>query len=94
MCAALTSAGAASGIGRRTVKLLLEKGCFVYAVDLNENALKQLYEAQANVRYLCVNVTNIETLRRAREQVELDGRRVFAVINWFFALSCFLHDLC
>jgi NADPH:quinone reductase-like Zn-dependent oxidoreductase len=35
--------GAASGIGKAVTTLLLEKNCFVFAADINEDSLQKLY---------------------------------------------------
>lgn len=36
--------GAGSGIGKAVVELLLKKGAFVFALDINEEALSKVYK--------------------------------------------------
>jgi len=62
--------GAASGIGRTTTELLLSRGCFVYALDVNKAELERLYDGYSRIRILHVDVTKPKDVERALRIVE------------------------
>eukprot|EP01116_Phalansterium_solitarium_P003710 TRINITY_DN14533_c0_g1_i1.p1 TRINITY_DN14533_c0_g1~~TRINITY_DN14533_c0_g1_i1.p1 ORF type:complete len:320 (-),score=89.82 TRINITY_DN14533_c0_g1_i1:158-1117(-) len=73
--------GAASGLGKAIVELLLEKGCFVFAADINLSALERLWGGNANVRVLKVDVTKQADVDAARRVVDQAGRGLYGVVN-------------
>ena len=58
--------GAASGIGRETTRLLLERGCRVVAADIDEAGLRALQQVSPAVR--CVTVDVADLLRGPAER--------------------------
>jgi NAD(P)-dependent dehydrogenase (short-subunit alcohol dehydrogenase family) len=74
--------GAASGIGKATVELLLEKGCRVYATDISLEALKSAHPSNDNFIPLAMDVTNTKSVDSVAIQIEKDGHgKLFGVVN-------------
>jgi len=73
--------GAASGIGKDAVERLLSLGCFVYATDINLSALNAAFGKAKNVKCAEMNVTDSDNIKKVRERVEADGRRVYGIVN-------------
>ena len=68
--------GAASGIGRATAQLLLDKGCRVLAVDNDRQGLKAL-EPQAELDTLCVDLGDPSD----RDRVIAAGEGATSLVN-------------
>ncbi|KAL0489573.1 hypothetical protein AKO1_010423, partial [Acrasis kona] len=64
--------GAASGIGKKTCERLLSDGAFVFACDINKDALEEVYKSfpASNVCCLKMDVTKMQDVRTAYEQIE------------------------
>eukprot|EP01119_Soliformovum_irregulare_P023035 TRINITY_DN7984_c1_g1_i2.p1 TRINITY_DN7984_c1_g1~~TRINITY_DN7984_c1_g1_i2.p1 ORF type:complete len:204 (-),score=19.29 TRINITY_DN7984_c1_g1_i2:24-635(-) len=73
--------GAASGLGKSAALKLLNRGAFVFACDLNEDALQSIFKNQKNVRIIKLNVTKQEDVDAAVQVVEKEGRGLFGIIN-------------
>jgi len=73
--------GAASGIGKATVDLLVSQGVFVFAADLNEDLLQKSFEGNENVRIIKLDVTSQSDMDDAVEIVKKEGRGLYGVVN-------------
>jgi short-subunit dehydrogenase len=62
--------GAASGIGKSTVDLLVAKKCFVFALDLNETLLKESFGDNKQVKIVTVNIANTDQVKEAASVIE------------------------
>jgi len=72
--------GASSGIGRKTVELLAQKGFFVYA-GVRKDADLQALGAIANVQAIRLDVTSPEQIDAAVATIRAAGRGLFGLIN-------------
>lgn len=68
--------GAYGGMGYATAKWLSQKGYFVFALDLS------VREAEENIMPIQVDVTDVESLRSAYEQVRTVTNELFAVVHF------------
>jgi len=73
--------GAASGIGKATVELLLEQGAQVVAIDLKEEPLSAAFGSTPNVLALAVDVSDSAAVRRAFKSVETHFGRLDVLVN-------------
>jgi len=73
--------GAASGIGRATVQDLLSKHAFVFASDVNEEALREAFGNNSNVRIIHLDVTSQKSMDDAVSIVRKEGRGLYGVVN-------------
>jgi len=73
--------GAASGIGKATVDLLVSQGVFVFAADVNEDLLQKSFEGNDNVRIIKLDVTSQSDMDSAVEVVKNEGRGLYGVVN-------------
>jgi NAD(P)-dependent dehydrogenase (short-subunit alcohol dehydrogenase family) len=66
--------GAASGIGRATCERLIKEGSFVFAVDIAETALNNVYGSldNKNVKALKLDVTNPEEVIKVADTVRTE----------------------
>ena len=75
--------GAASGLGKELTKQLIDKGCRVAAVDINEENLKKL-ALDLNTDYLktyVVDMGDFESIKKFREDYKKDYSDVDIIIN-------------
>ena len=74
--------GAASGIGKAIAFKLLENGATVYAVDMDENKLRELYgNQQANAFVVALDVTDEKKVSEAFEAIVLQAAKVHILVN-------------
>ncbi len=67
--------GAASGIGASITKFLTERGHFVFACDIQE------CKNSENLKYLYLDVTNLENIKKAIQEVLLSEKQLSGVVN-------------
>jgi NAD(P)-dependent dehydrogenase (short-subunit alcohol dehydrogenase family) len=72
--------GASSGIGRKTVELLAQKGFFVYA-GARKDADMQALGAIANVQPIRLDVTKPDQIEAAVATIRAAGRGLYGLIN-------------
>ena len=68
--------GAYGGMGYPTVKALVKKGFTVFALD------KKVGETEENVLPIAVDVTDIQSIKNAFEQVKAVTERLEAVVHF------------
>ena len=68
--------GAYGGMGYKTVKALTERGFTVFALD------KKVGEAEENVLPIQADVTDVESIKNAYEQVKMHTEELFAIIHF------------
>jgi short-subunit dehydrogenase len=75
--------GGGNGVGRQIVLQLLDKGATVYAVDINEEALKETVEIANSNRLFTykVDISNREAVFAFAEQVNEEHGKVDGLIN-------------
>lgn len=75
--------GAASGVGKELTKQLLQKGCNVAGVDINEENLKILVEelGSNNLKTYIVDMGSTESIKKFRENYKKDYSDVDIIIN-------------
>ncbi len=76
--------GGGNGVGRELVLQLLEKGATVYAVDINEEALKETVSLSGNRKRIftyVVDISNKETVFNFAETVMKEHGKVDGIIN-------------
>ena len=75
--------GAASGVGKELTKQMLQKGCNVAAIDINEENLKILKEelATEKLKTYVVDMGNKESIKKFRENYKKDYSDVDIIIN-------------
>ena len=80
--------GAAQGIGRETVKQLVDLGCRVIATDLNVEKLRLVYDGDEQVQTFKCDVTSVEDIENLSKFVakvvsssESGGEGLFGVVN-------------
>jgi len=73
--------GAASGIGKATAFELLNRGCYVYAADLNKDALEKIYKGENAVTILKMDVTSRNDIENAFNVVKKDGLGLYGIVN-------------
>lgn len=75
--------GAASGVGKELTKQLLQKGCNVAGVDINEENLKVLEEelGSNNLKTYIVDMGSTESIKNFRENYKKDYSDVDIIIN-------------
>ena len=75
--------GAASGVGKELTKQLLQKGCNVAGVDINEENLKVLEEelGSNNLKTYIVDMGSTESIKKFRENYKKDYSDVDIIIN-------------
>lgn len=72
--------GAASGIGKMTTALLVEKGHLVYACDIDGPSL-EIMDKEPKITSIKVDVTNTEDITRAVTRIKEDGRGLYGLVN-------------
>lgn len=72
--------GAASGIGLAISEHLAEQGDFVFATDVNKQALKNL-EGRPNITPLFMDVTDVRSILDAREKIHLQVEGLDGLVN-------------
>jgi len=77
---AILVTGASSGIGRRSMELLAERGYFVYAGARKQEDLDALNELD-NVRAVRLDVTRQDDIDAAVAMVRSAGRGLYGVVN-------------
>ncbi|WP_174059691.1 SDR family NAD(P)-dependent oxidoreductase [Rhizobium rhizogenes] len=73
--------GAASGIGRATTELLVERGASVVALDLQEERLQASYAGIEKISSIAVDVTDSAAIRRIFTQVADVHKRLDILVN-------------
>ena len=75
--------GGASGVGKELTKQMLDRGCNVAAIDINEENLKKLEEElnSQNLKTYVVDMGDVESIRSFREQYKKDYTDVDIIIN-------------
>lgn len=77
--------GAGGGIGSALVKVLLEKGAKVAALDINESSLKQLLEKQSlykdRLSIHKINITDMDAVLKLPDQIAEVFGHVDGIIN-------------
>lgn len=68
--------GAYGGMGKATIKLLKEKGYFVFALD------KKVEEKEDNIMPIECDITNEESILLAFEQIKKVTNELFAIIHY------------
>lgn len=77
----LHETGAASGIGLATARMLLQLGCTVFATDLNEARLKEVYAGDKNAVVIKMDVSSAEEVKKAAQIVSEHVKVLHGVIN-------------
>ncbi|MHA1552609.1 MAG: SDR family oxidoreductase [Candidatus Heimdallarchaeaceae archaeon] len=72
--------GANSGIGRKTLELLIDKGYFVYAGARKEKDIEELNKLP-NTLAIKLDVTNDEQVKQAIEIIKKEGRGLYGLVN-------------
>ena len=75
--------GAASGVGKELTKQLLQKGCNVAGIDINEDNLKLLEEElnSNKLKTYIVDMGSTESIKKFRENYKKDYSDVDVIIN-------------
>lgn len=77
--------GAGGGIGSALVKVLLEKGAKVAALDINESSLKQLLEKESlykdRLSIHKINITDMDAVLKLPDQIAEVFGHVDGIIN-------------
>jgi 3-oxoacyl-[acyl-carrier protein] reductase len=73
--------GAASGIGRATVRLLADEGARVVALDVAEQRLKEAIDGVARATAIPTDVSDSAAVRAAFEQVDREHGRLQILVN-------------
>lgn len=75
--------GAASGVGKELTIQLLNKGCKVAAIDINEDNLNKLKEElnNPNLNIYKLDISNEESIKKFREDYKKDYSDVDVIIN-------------
>ncbi len=73
--------GAASGIGRATVRLFAEHGTRVVALDIAEDRLKEAVDGLAGATAIPTDVSDSSAVRAAFDQVEQEHGRLDVLVN-------------
>lgn len=74
--------GAAGGLGAKTAKYLAQRGWHVYAGDINPDALQAAFASEKNITPIVVDVTNRESIDRAKNEVTKHTNSLDAVLNF------------
>ena len=72
--------GANSGIGRKTLEMLIDKGYFVYAGARKEKDIEELNKLP-NTLAIKLDVTNDEQVKQAIETITKEGRGLYGLVN-------------
>lgn len=72
--------GANSGIGRKTLELLIDKGYFVYAGARKEKDIEELNKLP-NTLAIKLDVTNDEQVKQAINIIKKEGRGLYGLVN-------------
>ncbi len=72
--------GANSGIGRKTLELLIDKGYFVYAGARKDKDIEELNKLP-NTLAIKLDVTNDEQVKQAIETITKEGRGLYGLVN-------------
>ena len=75
--------GGASGVGKELTRQMLERGCNVAAIDINEENLEKLKEElnSKKLRTYVVDMGNEESIKEFREKYKKDYSDVDIIIN-------------
>jgi NAD(P)-dependent dehydrogenase (short-subunit alcohol dehydrogenase family) len=73
--------GAASGIGRATVRLFVDEGASVVALDLAEDRLKEAVDGLSGTTAVAADVSDSAAVRAAFEQVDREHGRLDVLVN-------------
>lgn len=86
--------GGGNGVGRELVLQLLEKGATVFAVDINEVALKETVKIAGNSKYLftyVVDISNKEAVFTFAKKVIDEHKKIDGIINNAGIIQPFIH---
>ncbi|MHA1201129.1 MAG: SDR family oxidoreductase [Candidatus Heimdallarchaeaceae archaeon] len=72
--------GASSGIGRKTLEMLINKGHFVYAGARKEKDIEELNKLP-NTHAIKLDVTNDEQVKQAIKIIHKEGRGLYGLVN-------------
>ncbi|MCK4895514.1 MAG: SDR family oxidoreductase [Candidatus Heimdallarchaeota archaeon] len=72
--------GANSGIGRKTLEMLIDKGYFVYAGARKEKDIEELNKLP-NTLAIKLDVTNDEQVKQAINIIKKEGRGLYGLVN-------------
>jgi NAD(P)-dependent dehydrogenase (short-subunit alcohol dehydrogenase family) len=75
---AIIVTGAASGIGLSTCQKLVQKGCHVFALDINEEFLTKNYSSLTAVTTIPVDVAQLSSVQSAREIISKELKRKYS----------------
>jgi len=78
---AVVVTGAASGIGKALAEGLVKEGYFVYAVDVNKDALQHAFSKNHKVEVCHIDVSCEDDINKLGQQIEHSGKILFALIN-------------
>ena len=75
--------GAASGVGKELTKQMLQKGCNVAAIDINEDNLNKLKEEinSNKLKTYVVDMGSNDSIKKFREDYKKDYSDVDVIVN-------------
>ncbi|MBY9001960.1 MAG: SDR family NAD(P)-dependent oxidoreductase [Candidatus Heimdallarchaeota archaeon] len=77
---AILITGANTGIGRKTLNLISNKGYFVYAGVRSDQAIEEL-ESLPNVKPIRLDVTKENQVKEAIKLIKKEGRGLYGLVN-------------
>lgn len=83
--------GAASGVGKELTKELINKGAFVYGLDINSNSLEELKKElnSSNLETFTVDISKKESLEKFKK--DLGDTKIDILINNAGIIQPFVH---
>lgn len=80
--------GGASGMGEATAKLLVEKGCFVYVLDLNKKYNEK------NICYMKCDISNFQEVKKCISEIKEKEKKIdYLFTAAGYHINGFLEDI-